>query len=147
MFRRKVTGPDGRKWTLGRHWLPRRKRIEKADLGDFGPELPGVDGLDDLGIVGVIIAAILAVIVAVFLALLLFNVIAIAIELLIAIVVALVGVVSRVVFRRPWTVFARSGDHRFEMPVVGYFNSRRKIQELSSQLALGTELEAAPSDR
>jgi hypothetical protein len=147
MFRRKVTGPDGRRWTLGRHWLPRRKKFKKADLSDFGPDLPGIDGLDDLGIVGTIIAAIFLVILAVFVALLLFNVIAIAIELLIVIVVALAGVIGRVAFRRPWIVFASSGDTRFEAPVVGYFNSRRKLADLASQLSLGTELEAAPSDR
>ena len=121
MFRRKVTGPDGRRWTLGRHWLPRRKRFKKADLTDFGPDLPGFGG-DDLGIFGVIIAAIVGVILAIFLALLLFNVVALAIELLIVIVVALVGVIGRVVFRRPWIVFARTKDQRLEWPVVGYLN-------------------------
>jgi hypothetical protein len=147
MFRRKVTGPDGRRWTLGRHWLPRRKRLGRADLSDFGPDLPGIDGLDDLGIVGTIIAAIFIVILVAFLALLLFNVIAIAIELLIVIFVALVGIVGRVVFRRPWIVFARTKDQQHEWPVVGYLNGRRRIQEISSQLALGTQLDPAPRDR
>ncbi len=147
MFRRKVTAPDGRRWTLGRHWLPRRKKLKKADLTDFGPDLPGFDGLDDLGIVGTIIAAIFIVILAVFLALLLFNVIAIAIELLIVIFVALAGIIGRVVFRRPWIVFARTKDVVHEWPVVGYLNGRRRIQEISSQLALGTQLDPAPRDR
>jgi hypothetical protein len=146
MFRRKVTGPDGRRWTLGRHWLPRRKRIKKADLSDTGPDFPGIDGLDDLGIFGAIILAILAVIVAIFLALLLFNVIALAIELLIVIVAGLAGLVGRVVFRRPWVVFARSGERRFEYRVVGYFNSRRKLQDLASQLSIGAQLDPAPGD-
>ena len=44
-------------------------------------------------------------------------------------------------------VFARSGDQQLVWPVVGYFNSKAKIQELSSRLALGTELEPAPLDR
>jgi hypothetical protein len=146
MFRRKVTAPDGRRWTLGRHWLPRRKRFKKADLTDTGPDFPGIDGLDDLGIFGFIIAAILAVIVAIFLALLLFNVIALAIELLIVIVVGLAGLVGRVVFRRPWVVFARSGDARLEYRVVGYFNSRRTLQDVASRLAIGTQLEPAAGD-
>jgi hypothetical protein len=77
----------------------------------------------------------------------LFNVFALALELLIVIVVALAGIVGRVVFRRPWIVFARSGDARIELPVVGYFNSRRELAELASRLSLGTELQAAPSDR
>ena len=61
MFRRKVTGPDGRKWTLGRHWLPRRKRFKKADIPTSAPTCGFLDiGGDDLGIFGVIIAAIVA---------------------------------------------------------------------------------------
>jgi hypothetical protein len=147
MFRRKVTGPDGRRWTLGRHWLPRRKRIKKADISDASPDLPGLDGLDDLGVFGMIIAGIIAVIAVIFLALLLFNVIALAIELLIVIVVGLAGLIGRVVFRRPWVVFARSGDNRFEYRVVGYFNSRRTLQELAGRLSIGAELEPAASDR
>ena len=62
--------------------------------------------------------------------LLLFNVVALAIELSIVIIVALVGLISRVVFRRPWIVFAKSGDQQIEYPVVGYFNSGRRIDEL-----------------
>jgi hypothetical protein len=144
MIRRKVTAPDGRRWTLGRHWLPRRRRFKKADL-DF-PDMPSPDGADDLGIIGAILLAIVTVFLAIFLALLLFNVIALAIELTIVIVVGLAGLIGRVVFRRPWIVFARSGDARLEYPVVGYFNSRRKLQELAGQLSLGAQLEPAPRD-
>jgi hypothetical protein len=148
MFRRRITGPDGRKWTLGRRWLPRRKRFKKADLGDVGPDGGFLDiGGDDLGIFAVIIAVIVGLFVAVFVVLLLFNVFALALELLILIVVALAGVISRVVFRRPWIVFARHGDTRLEWPVVGYFNSRRKLAEIGGQLALGAQLEPAPLDR
>ena len=65
MFRRKVTAPDGRKWTLGRHWLPRRKRFKKADITDVGPDGGFLDiGGDDLGIFGVIIAVIVGVFLA-----------------------------------------------------------------------------------
>ena len=72
--------------------------------------LPDVDGgLDDLGVFGMIIAAIVLVIVGIFLALVLFNVIAIALELLIVILLLLAGVFSRVVLRRPWVVQASTG--------------------------------------
>jgi hypothetical protein len=147
MFRRKVTAPDGRKWTLGRHWLPRRKRFKKADISDVGPDLPGIEGIDDLGIIGLVIAVVVSIILVAFVALLLFNVFALAIELLIVIVVALAGLIGRVIFRRPWIVFARNGDTSLQWPVVGYFNSRRHIQEIAEQLALGTQLEPAPLDR
>jgi hypothetical protein len=148
MFRRKVTAPDGKKWTLGRHWLPRRKRFKKADLSDASPDGSFLDfGGDDLGIFGVIIAVIVSVFLVFFIALLFFNVFALALELLIVIVVALAGVIGRVVFRRPWIVFARNGNTQLQWPVVGYLNSRRQLQEIAGQLALGTQLQPAPLDR
>ena len=90
---------------------------------------------------------IVSVILVAFLALLLFNVFALALELLIVIIVALAGVIGRVVFRRPWIVFARHEKERLEWPVVGYFNSRRRIEEIAGQLSMGTQLEPAPRDR
>jgi Flp pilus assembly protein TadB len=148
MFRRTVTAPDGRTWTLGRRWLPRRRRFKKADLSDVGPD-GGFDGFDadDLGIVGLIFAVVAAFFLAVFVALLAFNVIALALELLIVIVVALAGVVGRVVFRRPWIVFARHGKERLEWPVVGYLNSRRTLEDVAGRLRSGARLEPAARDR
>ena len=139
MFRRKVKDPHGRKWTLGRHWMPRRKRFKKADL-DLPDFLSDIGGGDDLGIFAAIFLTIAAFFLAIFLALLLFNVVALAIELSIVILVALVGLISRVVFRRPWTVFAKSGDQQLTYPVVGYFNSKRRIDELATQLSSGAQL-------
>jgi hypothetical protein len=147
MFRRKVQAPDGEKWTLGRRWLPRRRRLGRARMRDRGDgSWLDFGGADDLGAVGVIIAVIVAVIVTVFLALLLFNVVAIAIELLLVILIALAGVIGRVVFRRPWIVTASSGGTRLEWPVVGYFNSRAKIEEIAGQIASGARLEAPRRD-
>jgi hypothetical protein len=145
MFRRKVTGPDGRRWTLGRRWLPRYRKLGRTDV----PDMPdGIDvGGDDLGIFGAILLAIVGIFVAIVLVLVLFNVVAIAIELMIFITLAIASLIGRVVFRRPWIVFAKSGENRFEYPVVGYFNSRRKLQDLGSALAIGAELEPAPGDR
>jgi hypothetical protein len=143
MFRRKVTDPHGRRWTLGRHWLPRRKRVEKADL-EF-PDVLGGLGDDDTGIFASILLVIALFFFAIFLALLLFNVVALAIELSIVILVGLATLIGRVVFRRPWLVFARSGDQRVAYPVVGYFNSRRRIDELAAQLSSGAQL--PPSHR
>jgi hypothetical protein len=145
MFRRKVTGPDGRRWTLGRRWLPRYRKLGRTDV----PDMPGGDfdlGGDDLGIFGAILLAIVGIFVAIVLVLVLFNVVAIALELMIFITLAVAGLISRVVFRRPWVVFARSGENRFEYPVVGYFNSRRKLQDIAGRLSIGAELEPAPSD-
>lgn len=138
MFRRKVTDPYGRKWKLGRHWLPRRKRFKKADL-DM-PDLPGVDGGDELGIFAAIFLAVAAFFVTIFLALLLFNVVALAIELSLLILIGLATLIGRVVFRRPWLVFASSDAQQVVYPVVGYFNSKRKIEELATALSSGAQL-------
>src|SRR3954465_6737052 len=145
MIRRKVTGPDGRRWRLGRKWFPRFKRIHKADVTDFGPDLPGFDGLDDLGIVGAILAAILAVIVAIFLALLLFNVIALAIELTILIVLTITGLIGRILFRKPWIVFASTRDEHAYAEVVGWRESKRWLQDAAARIASG--LNPATGDR
>ena len=119
--------------------MPRRKRFKKADL-DLPDFLSDIGGGDDLGVFAAIFLTIAAFFLAIILALLLFNVVALAIELSIVIIVALVGLISRVVFRRPWTVFAKSGDQQLTYPVVGYFNSKRRIDEFATQLSSGAQL-------
>ena len=58
MFRRKVTGPDGRTWKVGRRWFPRYRKGKRMDMSDLSlPDLGG-GGADDLGIIGVILLAI-----------------------------------------------------------------------------------------
>jgi hypothetical protein len=146
MFRHTVTAPDGTKWTLGRRWLPRWKKLGRVDPGDTGlPDLDG--GVDDLGIFGAIILAIFLFIAAVFLALVLFNVVAIALELMIFIVALLAGLFGRVVLRRPWTVVARSKHLTHERQAVGWRGSRALIRDMASRLGSGAELEPAAGDR
>src|SRR3954470_17553896 len=138
MLRRKVTSPDGRTWTLGRRWMPARRKLGRVDIGDIGiPDVSG--GLDDLGIVGTIIAAILLAHAGVVIALVLFNVLAIAIEFLIVLVALVAGVVGRVVFRRPWTVFARWGAAGHYRPVAGWPAGRRALDEMAARLSSGSE--------
>ena len=133
---------------MGRRWFPRRRRLGRADVSDAVPDFVSFDGgLDDLGVVGTIIAAILLVIVAIFLALVLFNVIAIALELLLVILLLLAGVFGRVVLRRPWVVQARCGDTVLEWPVVGWLPSRRKISDVAEQLRSGVQLDAPREHR
>jgi hypothetical protein len=141
MFRRKVTSPDGRKWTLGRHWMPRRRKLGRAKLRDLdAPDfLP--DFGDDLGIIGAIILVFLAIIVAIILILVLFNVFAIAIELMLVLLLLLWGVVARVVFRRPWTVFAKSDSALYTRQVVGWRASGRAITEIEQDLRSGVQLQ------
>lgn len=133
MFRRKATAPDGSKWKLGRKWFPRRPGLEGADTGDLS--FPDLGDADD--IFGAILLVVFAVIAAVFLALLLFNVVVLAIEITIVVLGLIVGLFSRVVLRKPWTVFATSGPHRVERHVVGWRASRRLIDELAGEVESG----------
>jgi hypothetical protein len=146
MFRRTVTAPDGTKWKLGRRWFPRWKRLARADPGS-GPDLPDGGFDDDTGIFATIFFAIFAVIAAIFLILVLFNVVAIAIELMIFVVALFVGLFSRVVLRRPWTVYASSKHLTHERHAVGWRGSRRLIDDMAARLSSGLELEPAAGDR
>jgi hypothetical protein len=135
MLRRKVRSPDGREWRIGRRWLPRRPRLMRAPVGDIGDLGPlELAGFDPTGIVAAIAFAVLAVVCV----LLLLNVIAIALELLIVIVLLTGGLIGRVVFRRPWIVFARSDSVTYAWPVTGWLRSRRVIADVAAQLSVGT---------
>lgn len=142
MFRRKATAPDGSRWKLGRRWFPRRQGWDGVDTGDL--PFPDVGDADD--IFGAILLAVFAVIAAVFLALLLFNVVVLAIEITILVLGLIVGLFSRVVLRKPWTVFAKSGPHTVERHVVGWRASRRLIDELAGEVESG-RLQLATGDR
>src|SRR4051794_27665018 len=141
MFRRKVSSPDGRQWRLGRRWLPRRRRIGRPDVGDIGAPDWIPDFADDLGIIGTIILAVFAAIVAIVLVLVLLNVLAIALELTLVVVLLVWGVVARVVFRRPWTVFAASGSTVYTRSIVGWRASGREIENMAARLRSGLQLE------
>ena len=81
-----------------------------------------------------------------FLALLLFNVVVLAIELTILILGLLIGLFSRVVLRKPWTVFAISGPTVEERHIVGWRASRRAIDGLAGEIESG-RLQLALSHR
>ena len=142
MFRRKATAPDGSKWKLGRRWFPRRKGWDGVETGVL--PFPDVGDADD--IFGAILLAVFVVIAAVFLALLLFNVVVLAIEIAILVLGLIVGLFSRVVLRKPWTVFVKSGSHTVERHVVGWRASRRLIDELAGDVESG-RLQLALDDR
>jgi hypothetical protein len=145
---RKVTAPDGTEWKLGRRWISKRARLGRAKMRDVGDAVSWADGgADDLGIVGAIILAAIAIVVIVFLALLLFNVVALAIELLIILILVLGGIVGRVVFRRPWTIFGKSEGREWEQRVVGWRASGRALDAAAQRIASGAELDPAPGDR
>lgn len=118
-------------WQVRRRWVPRRlgaqsvwarflERTRKvrrrtSDLADV-PD-PGCSGDLLEGIVGIIVIFVV-VLFMVFVGLPFLIALG---ELLIIVLLALIGVVSRVLFRRPWTVDAVSptGEHHV-WPVVGW---------------------------
>ena len=143
MFRRKVDAPDGVEVEArpplvpASRWLGRGRHRRPARFPDLGDA-------DD--IFGAILLAVFAVIAAVFLALLLFNVVVLAIELTILILGLLIGLFSRVVLRKPWTVFAIPAADVEERHVVGWRASRRAIDELAGEVESG-RLQLALRDR
>ena len=67
-------------------------------------------------------------------------VIAFTIELLIVVVLFFAGIAGRVLFRRPWTVRARSGHVQHRRRVVGFRASGRLRDELARALETGGRL-------
>ena len=114
MFRRKVTAPTV-EVEARPPLVPAAARLGRVDTGD----LTFPTRRRRRPIFGAILLAVFAVIAAVFLALLLFNVVVLAIELMILILGLFIGLFSRVVLRKPWTVFA-SPARRDERHVVGW---------------------------
>ena len=140
MFRRTVNDPQGRKWKLGRRWFPRYRKLKRADLpGSIDPGGWSAAIVDDLGAVGLILTALLILVGLFFLILLAFNVVVIAIELLVLIALFTAGLFGRVVLRKPWTVFAKSGDTLVEREAVGWRGSKRELDDLASALASGQQ--------
>ena len=136
-------------------WWPERKLGRKADdglsatdkadiassggdggwWGDFG------DADDFLAILAVIAFTITLI---VFLSTVIIPVIAFTIELIVVILVFFFGLAGRLLFRRPWTVRARSRTQparRWQM--VGFRNSGELRDEIGEALRTGRELPAA----
>ena len=147
----KVTASDGTRWRIGRQWWPERKpKTDRDHTGDLGPE--GGDGgggdhwwdfdlgggIDDafvlLAIVGVVILAILLLTTVVI------PVIAFTLELVLFLLVFLFGIAGRVLFRRPWTVRARSAHQEHRWQKVGFRRSGRLRDEVADALADGRAL-------
>lgn len=88
--------------------------------------------------------AVIAVAMVVFLVI--WPIVAIALELILIVLICLVGDAGRVLFRRPWTVIARSeatgSPRRHEWRVVGWRRSTRLIEDVINSLKSGTDLPA-----
>ena len=155
--RRTVIAPDGRTWRVGRRWFGKRIRLrgedrpDRPDLSD-GPDLSeGFDGsslgdffsFDDITPAGILAGLAIAV-AAAFAVLVVWPVVVLAIELVLLLVVAAATLAGRILFRRPWTVEARtqSPTRRVrEWEVVGWRRSSALIDEICTGLADGRDVD------
>jgi len=150
---RRVQAPDGREWTVGIRWLPRRakwfgwgfgwKRRPRQNPSRWS------DGFEFLEEGGVII---LLVLVAVLFAwFFVFPVLVFVLDLLLLLLIAVVAIVARVLFRRPWVVEATSAvdgaREQLSWPVVGWQQSLERVDHVAARLQRGLPLDDLPAPR
>lgn len=154
----KVADPQGVVWTVRRRWLPRyegrglreRLRQRRRRRGDRRGDdrtrwYDWLDfGLVDDSLAGIAISVLLVVGVVV-LVLLGGPLVLALVDLVLVLVVAAVGVVGRFVFRRPWTVEARSpAGERHEVHVVGWRRAGERVRALAEDLQHGSTIGSDP---
>ena len=138
-----MKGPDNRQWRVGRRWFPglgnesvaarfHRRYRQWSRHGDV------VDpGCGDFALEG-LVAGIIVIVAVLVLVLVALPLVLAVVDLFIVIVLALLGVVGRVVLRRPWIVQARSREGTVvEWPVVGWRASGARVEEVARQLESG----------
>lgn len=137
--------PDGRKWKVGRQWLPRRVRIRR-NRGDDHSSLGEWLELGDIGGAGGLVVAIAIVLgLAV-----IWPLVALALEIVIVIVLVLAGLAGRVVLRHPWRVVARTKDSapdQMAWNVRGWRESGAVVEEVARALAAGNVPRPAGAER
>jgi len=143
-----VRDPEGREWTVGIRWLPRRptwlgwgpgrtrKRGEPSDLEFL--DLAGGCMPDDIPLLAGT-AAVIVVLILIWFAVL--PVAVFALDLLFVLLLAAGGIAMRVLFRRPWTVEASTAGEARRWPVVGLRSSRAMVGEVSWAIRNGRKLE------
>lgn len=143
MAERRVSTPEGQVWNVRRRWVPRlgqetlwqrfRRRIHRTfERATEGAEAdPGC--LADFGeglVAGV--AILLFVLFLVFVAVPLLVAV---VDVLIVLLLAALGVLARVVLRRPWVVEARSGTRTVIWRVVGWRASGEQRDRVAEWIA------------
>lgn len=140
MAGRTVTDPTNLRWTVRRRWAHwrlewRGPRDGHRSLDVFnGADLLG--GADDLPIVGVIVVVVLAVVFTIGALVFVLPALLFVVEVLILVLAAGLAVLGRVLFRRPWTVEARSSSgERREWKVVGWRASGALVDQVAHHLS------------
>jgi hypothetical protein len=147
-----VTAPDGREWTVGVRWLPRRPRWlgwgfgrrrrargERAAWWD-GADIPDFGG-DSLTAWLIVVGLVVAFFLAWFFV---FPVLFLLLDLVLVLLLAAGAVAARVLFRRPWIVQAVRGDETREWPVVGWRASRDFALAVAIRLERGLPVDDPP---
>jgi hypothetical protein len=142
-----VVDGTGKRWVVRRRWALRlgaetlfgrfRRRVRGTGrrAGRLTDGLDVGDGCIDIEAVLIVIVVIAVVLVAVFFVIPLLVAL---IDLLVLLLLTVVGVLARVVFRRPWTVEARGEDGvLYHWKVVGWRASGERRDEIAEMLAAG----------
>ncbi|MGN9907376.1 hypothetical protein ACTMTJ_07430 [Phytohabitans sp. LJ34] len=123
----RIEGPDGRRWWVGRRWLPWRPRgrdMGKGGLTDFP-----ISGDEPIGLlIAIVVAAVLVLFPVVLVAAIFVA------EWLLLLLLLPIITLLRVGFGMPWTVVARSGGVRYAEQVAGWRRSRELIQSTSTEI-------------
>jgi hypothetical protein len=134
---KRVVGPDGSRWRVGRRWVPWEPKLRKVheNLDVPAPEGCFVDALDEILVV---IGAVIAIVVFVVFVL---PVLLLLAELLLLALLVLLGVLMRIFLRRPWIVDAvrDATGQRHSWKVVGWRASGRLVERVTGQIATGQE--------
>lgn len=129
-------------WDVHRRWVTRlgrenfgrragrrfRRSGRNLDVADAGCA-PDLDG---------ILFAIVAVIVVVLFVIFILPVLVVAVEILLGAVIVLLGLVAKIVFRRPWAIDAFAGDGtHLRWKEVGWRATTARIDEITAALSHG----------
>lgn len=141
-------GQSGQNWVVRRRWTPRlgpdtvfgrlRRRFRAVrrrakGLGEGIDVVP--DGCVDLESLLIGVVLIVVVLLAIFFVIPLLVTL---VDLVIVLLLALLGVVARIVLRRPWTIEARADDGTvLTWKVVGWRASGQRRVEIAEMLAAG----------
>ena len=140
-------GVEGEEWVVRRRWAPRlgaetlwarfRRRLRSAfrKTADLGDGLDAAEGCLAFEDVVVVVGLVVVVLLAVFFVIPLLVAL---VDVLVLLVIAGLGVVGRIVFRRPWVVEARSsGGGVLRWRVVGWRASREFRGRAAESLGAG----------
>jgi hypothetical protein len=136
---RTVVAPDGRTWKVRRKWLTRTVHwrgpvsMEASWLPGPGELLPLDPDLGCLPALGLAVTSVAVVLLMVFFVI---PALAFALELVIVLLLVGLGVLGRILFRRPWTVEARLAgtNEGRQWRVAGWRASGEQVTAVAERL-------------